>query len=322
VTRLAFHRPARLTSSPLPEGKITLPAPPVVQSGSTAGGWVALLLAKITAAWAGEPAPPVRLLPERLPMPELLAMRRPHHGVPIGIGELDLQAVCLDLVNGDPHLVVFGDAGSGNTAFLHTWLGALVQRYTAWEVRVVLVDYRRALLGTVPEAHLGAFAGDSTTAGGYLDSVVAKLRERMPPPDITPARLRARDWWEGPDIYVVVDDYDLVGGVPGQQSPLAPLTEFIPHARDLGLHIVVTRRVVGGTRLMSDQAMSRIRELGCAGLVLSGDPKEGVLMSDGRAAQRPPGRGVLLRRGQPKLLIHVALDEDEDAFAASAGGGL
>ena len=32
-----------------------------------------------------------------------------------------------------------------------------------------------------------------------------------PPAGITPQQLHPRDWWTGPEIYVVVDDYDLIG---------------------------------------------------------------------------------------------------------------
>jgi hypothetical protein len=40
-----------------------------------------------------------------------------------------------------------------------------------------------------------------------------------------------------------------------------------------------------------------------------------------RATSRPPGQGVLVRRGQPGALIQVALlDEQEEATSASAAG--
>jgi S-DNA-T family DNA segregation ATPase FtsK/SpoIIIE len=115
----------------------------------------------------------------------------------------------------------------------------------------------------------------------------------------------------------VIDDYELVSG--GMPPPLAPLVEFVPHARDVGLHLVVARRVTGSARMsIADQLLSRIRELGCAGVVLSGDRREGAVIGEERAEIRPPGRGVLVRRGQPGALIQIALDEEVGEYTASA----
>jgi S-DNA-T family DNA segregation ATPase FtsK/SpoIIIE len=103
------------------------------------------------------------------------------------------------------------------------------------------------------------------------------------------------------------------------QSPLAPLIEFVPHAREVGLHIVLARRVAGSSRSsIADQLLVRVKELGCAGLVLSGDQREGVVIGEERAQVRPPGRGVLVRRGQPSALVQIALDEEVGEYTASA----
>ncbi len=72
---------------------------------------------------------------------------------------------------------------------------------------------------------------------------------------------------------------------------------------------MLARRVRGIARAFGDQLFQRIQELGCAGLVLSGDRKEGPVLGDERAAERPPGRGVLVRRSRPGELIQVALSE-------------
>lgn len=94
----------------------------------------------------------------------------------------------------------------------------------------------------------------------------------------------------------------------GPQAVLAPLIPFVPQAREVGLHLVLARRVAGMVRSgMSDQLASRIRDMGCGGIVLSGDQREGVILGDERAAQRPPGRGVLVRRGHPNQLIQTAV---------------
>jgi S-DNA-T family DNA segregation ATPase FtsK/SpoIIIE len=276
------------------------------------------LVAKIAAGWTAAPAPPVRVLPTKLAVSQLRELSgQAVAGVPVGIAEADLRPVGIDLTKDESHLLVFGDTGAGKTQFLRRWLTGLTEKYSAWDARVVLFDYRRTLLGVVPDDHLGAYAGDSGAATVYVEQVCAKLRERLPPSTITPQELRARNWWQGPEIYVVIDDYELVGG--GMQSPLAPLVEFVPHARDVGLHLVVARRVTGSSRMsIADQLLSRMKELGCAGLVLSGDRREGPVIGEERAEVRPPGRGVLVRRGHPSALIQIALDEEVGEYTASA----
>jgi len=273
------------------------------------------VLAKIAAAWTGEEAPPIRLLPNLVTADELAsavgqARSAPDQSaasaVPFGLRDSDFGPVSVDLTTGDPHLLVLGDAGAGKSSFLRTFASGLVARRPPEAVRFLVVDYRRSLLGAVPEPYLAAYAGDQTTAGEYTGQLAAKLAGRLPPAGIGAAELRLRTWWSGPELYVLVDDYDLIGtGGPG---PLAALAKLLPHAGEVGLHIVAARRVAGLTRAsMSDPVLSRIRDLGTVGLVLSGDPREGVLLGGERAAERPPGRGALIRRGQPAELIQVAL---------------
>jgi DNA segregation ATPase FtsK/SpoIIIE, S-DNA-T family len=278
------------------------------------------LLAEITACWPAEPAQPLRILPRRLSVAELEAALRlsgagdgtPPGGVPIGLRELDLAPVGLDMNADDPHFLVYGDSGSGKTSFMRAWMRGLAQRHSAYDARFVVIDYRRSLLGVVPDSYIGAQAGDAEIASAYVAQVVEKLKERFPPADISPKDLRQRNWWTGPELYVIVDDYDLVAGV-GSRGPLAPLAEYLTHAGDLGFHLMLARRVSGASRaIMSDPLINRLRELGSPGLVLSGDHREGVLIGDQRAVQRPAGRGVLVRRGHPAQVIQTVLSEDND----------
>ncbi len=266
------------------------------------------MLGKIASGWAGRPAPQVRRLPAQVHLRQLdLDRKKPPTAVPIGVAEDDLKPAYLDLSADDPHFLVYGDAGSGKSTFLRTFLGGLTAQQSAWDVRVVLFDFRHSLLDVVPQEHLGAYAGDPTTAQAYVAQVTEKLKERLPPPGVTPRQLKEKSWWEGPRFYVVVDDYDLVAG--GSNAVMSPFAAFIPQAREIGLHMVLARRVTGASRSVSDQVANRIKDMGGNGLILSGDQREGVILGDLRAAQRPPGRGVLVSRGHPHRLIQVALPD-------------
>lgn len=269
-------------------------------------------LAKIAAGWSGPGAPGIRILPELLTSADMPEPAADAAGVPTGIDENELATVCLDLTGQDPHFLVLGDSGSGKSAFLRTWLAGLTRHKNANEARIVVVDYRRSLLGAVPAEHLGAHAGDAVAARTYAEQVAEKLAERLPPPDVTPQQLRERSWWQGPELYLVVDDYDLVSG--GRQAPLAALAEFLPQAAEIRFHLVLARRVSGLSRSqVAEPLLHRVRELGAAGLVLSGDPREGVVLGDQKALARIParipGRGVLVRRSAPATLVQLALDQ-------------
>lgn len=112
--------------------------------------------------------------------------------------------------------------------------------HTAARAQLLIVDFRHTLLDVIESEHMGGYVSSPAALGAKLSSLVDLLQARMPAPDVSQAQLRARSWWSGPDIYVVVDDYDLVAVSSG--NPLMVLLEYLPHARDLGLHLVVARR--------------------------------------------------------------------------------
>ena len=104
---------------------------------------------------------------------------------------------------------------------------------------------------------------------------------------------------------MLVDDYELWSGA--RRNPLSVLAEWLPHAVDLGLHVVVARRSGGAGRALYDPLIQQIRELCDQGVMLSGDPAEGPLIGNLKPAPQPPGRGLLVRRRRPPAVVQVAL---------------
>jgi S-DNA-T family DNA segregation ATPase FtsK/SpoIIIE len=50
----------------------------------------------------------------------------------------------------------------------------LARRYSPWEVRFNVIDYRRSLLDVVPAPYIGAQAGDPDVAAAFLSQVAGK----------------------------------------------------------------------------------------------------------------------------------------------------
>jgi len=107
----------------------------------------------VAAAWAGPPAPPVRLLPPALPYADLDQTATTGLTLPIGIAEADLGPVAVDFA-ADPHFVLFGDQECGKSSFLRALAATVTQRFQPEAARLIVVDYRRSLLGAVQSDHL------------------------------------------------------------------------------------------------------------------------------------------------------------------------
>jgi S-DNA-T family DNA segregation ATPase FtsK/SpoIIIE len=212
------------------------------------------------------------------------------------VDEQRLDAVWLDFA-ADPHLLVFADAECGKTNLLRLVARGVAAQLSPERAVFVVIDYRRTLLDALPAAHQIGYASTSESAVTAAADVAASLRRRLPGPDVTPRQLRDRSWWTGPEVYLLVDDYDLVATPAG--TPLQPLLEFLPQAKDVGLHLVLARRSGGAGRALFEPVISRLRELAAPTLIGSGSPDEGALAEGVKPTQLPPGRGTLVgRRGE------------------------
>lgn len=108
----------------------------------------------------------------------------------------------------------------------------------------------------------------------------------------------------GPRIVVVVDDFDILAS--GGTEPLRPLMPFLASARDLRLHVLLSRPVAGSSRAMYDVTLQAIRDTGGTALILSGERSEGQILPQVYAEQTAPGRGKFVRRGDRPRIVQVA----------------
>lgn len=267
---------------------------------------IGALVNAVASAWPGQPAPSVRLLPAILPVAELPAtdeLAGQGAGLAIGIHERDLTPVRLNFA-ADPHFFVLADTESGKTAFLRLLAQRICRAYTPQQAGIVLVDHRRGLLGEIDETRLLGTGMNDAHSSAMLAKVAATMAERLPGADVTPEQLRARDWWQGPEIFVLVDDYDMVA--THKEHPLMPLLPLLAQGGDIGLHVVLARRTGGAARGLFEPVLARVREVGAPGLMMSGDRDEGPLLGGMRAQVLPPGRGWLVDRRGSKSLVQLA----------------
>ncbi len=308
--RRAAEVPMRPGHGLSPDGAATVIAEPRLTSGASD---VEALVAAVAAAAPGPGVAPVRLLPDRIELAAVPPAGPGENGIPIGVDEDGLARVSVDLT-AEPHLVCFADAESGKTTLLRLVARGITDRSTPEEARIVVVDHRRGLLGFVPSSHLLVHSSTPETTAAAARTVADSLRRRLPGPDVTARALRERSWWSGPEVYVLVDDYDLVAPGGSVSHPLLPLVEFLPQAKDVGLHVVVTRRSGGAGRALFDPLLGRLRELATPGLVMNGSADEGALIENVKPSTQPAGRGTLVdrRRGARRLQLAWLPPEAED----------
>ncbi|MFJ2030191.1 type VII secretion protein EccCa [Streptosporangium sp. NPDC087985] len=274
-----------------------------VQKADDLSTGVRTLVHAVKDAWQGPPAPAVRLLPpvlpaETLPGPEQIGPDR----IPIGIDEANLAPVLVDF-EADPHFIVVGDTESGKSNMLRLITEGLVARHTPQEAMMIVIDYRRSLLDSAATEHRIGYAASSAAAIDLIKDVRGALLKRLPPADLTPEQLRSRSWWQGSDLYIVVDDYDLVAT---SANPLQPLADLLPQARDIGLHLVMSRAMGGVGRAMFDSVIQKIKDMASPAVILSGNKDEGFLFGNVRPHPLPPGRGYHVDRKHGARLVQTA----------------
>ncbi|MEV7325861.1 type VII secretion protein EccCa [Streptomyces sp. NPDC093970] len=259
-------------------------------------------VAEITTFWTGGNAPGVRLLPTtldagRLPAPPGTRDLR----YCLGWDEQRLAPLWHDF-GATPHLLVYGDGETGKTNALRLAIRAITGRYGPDEARILLADPGRGLLKDVPEEYRVGYVVDTDGLGRLAQSAAVSVSKRQPGADITPEQLERRDWWTGPLLFVLVDDYDLFSGTPGSPSPMAPLVPLLAQGAHIGLHLVVARSTSGAMRSMMDPLIRRMWELGSPALLFSYPKEEGKFIGEARPRTLPAGRAQFVTRRTVKLV--------------------
>ncbi|WP_369195649.1 type VII secretion protein EccCa [Streptomyces djakartensis] len=285
--------------------QVALPRTDGVADTADLGAVLETTARAVRATWTGEVAQPVRVLPHVLEAHQLPGPAAEPRRVPIGLDQTQLAPVLVDLFHRDQHLLIMGDSECGKTNLLKVIARSLIERYGDDELVFGVFDPRRGLRGVVPEEYRGGYAYNAKLCAGLAAGIASELDKRLPDETADTADLEPGSF-SGPRIVILVDDYDVL--TTAGQQPLAPFVPYIPSAVDIGLHFVLTRRVAGASRGLYEPLMQSLRESGASALVMAGDRSEGQLFSNVYASHQPPGRGVLVRRGEPSRLIQTVYE--------------
>ena len=271
-------------------------------------------------------APPIQLLPEYVHIDDFLVeaafgehqaspLSQPSRPLPphslrmrIGIEDLSLQPIALELSAEIPHALVAGGPGSGRTGVLQTCLMVLASTPTYADVKIVLVDFRRTSRPMRRLPNIWQYADSEERLVAAFNALKEELRSRM-------TRLQAELEQQGDDddepvgkdftpILLVIDDYDQLNAL--SKNPINDLKEFLLQSRDLRLHILVA----GGPSDLSrtDALLTQVRS-GRLGIVLGADPNEAAILGL-RMSDMPAGRGYLVRRNQRNLVQFAHLTQE------------
>jgi len=313
----AARLPARLPGRGLtPEAHEFQVALPLLRPYEPAGGAPAIAVAEIARlavrgrGLTGAGAPRLRPLPDLVPLGDLRPVARSPApaggrvgGVPFALHDHRLEVVRLELASA-PHFLVLGDAECGKTATLRCLAQGLMAAHSPDALRLVVVDYRRTLLDLAHHAHCDVHAASPSVAAEAAAQLRRLLDRRLPGGAFRPPEVAAPERWSGPRYVLVVDDYDLVASAA--PNLLEPLLDLVAQGRDVGLHVLLARPVSGAARSAFEPFYQRVRETGCPGLIMSGDPREGPLLGGRTATPQPPGRGHFVTRHARSGLIQVA----------------
>lgn len=286
----------------------------------------------------GKSSAEVRLLPQRVSRAKVWEQLDPAAGragvVPFGISEVGLQAAVADF-NRHPHLVITGAQRCGKSSALACVAQGVMDVYGPQEAKLYVISPDNALVQYVGDEYLGRYEALEPTPEGTLEpsghqlpgyvsheeQIIAMdnylagvLAQRVRPDDVTQAEIAAGlRRWSGPEIFVLVDnEHELEAWVArayGKPFALENVAAFIKRGQEVGLHVIVARRINGWARI-STALMSELLDGLCPVVVMSGERNEGKIVGDVFAESKlPPGRGTYVEDDEHIARAHFAVPD-------------
>ena len=300
AARIPKGRPGRGIDMAGHEMMIGLPRADAEQDPSTVSQGVAYTVNKIRECLVAGEGPKLRLLPQRITLAEILSQLPDQQILPRGGGDMVLGVEesrlgpLLFNTRAESHLYLFGDGKTGKTSFLRSIISEVTRLYSPNEAKILAIDMRRSLLGAIPDVYSLRYLTNHAEAMKQLRELAKFLRTRLPGSDVTAEQIRERTWWSGPEVWILVDDYDLVATSSG--NPLMELIDLLPQAGDIGLHVIITRRMGGASRAAYEKVLQMMNDLAVTGILLSGNPSEGAIINGVKPKRAIAGRAQVVHR--------------------------
>lgn len=272
------------------------------------------VVAAVASAWAakGETGRKLQTLPLEVAYSDLVALpgRDGKRFLPLGIGELQdgrIGRVELDLEQ-SPHLYIPGANQCGRTATLLTLGHSIISTFDPDEARLVVFESSYGLLNGLPEDRVSVYGNGFKDVFTLSKGLAEWLEQNRRPPRGLTGKEVATWSFDGPPMFILIDDLHILNQPNQAGSAVAPLVEIVPKAKAMNVHIFAT---VTSDRWHTQSGMKIIAELGTAGSgVLIMDSGKDLKIDEVRGAARPAGRGELLVRKQSQL-VQVALPPAE-----------
>jgi S-DNA-T family DNA segregation ATPase FtsK/SpoIIIE len=301
-----------MKGTPPLEFQTALPVAGRGEAERTAG--LKALIKQMAGAWQGPHARPIPVLPDVVPLADLVPpgdswVPVPADGslaVPIGLDVDVLDPVVVDLSEG-PHFLITGSAQCGKTTFLQTWLLALAERFSPQRLQLYLVDFRQAGLFPLQRLpHVKSYITTDDRLAEELTQISQQLQGRRQA--LEKARRDAGGMLDEraflvryPALVVAVDDL-YVFVTETQESTKGRFEQMVRRERGLGLHILVAGAAsdVGGSWEAVAKAVKEMQ----TGFLLGTTERDclqllNIKLPYGEADKAlSPGQGCFARRGR------------------------
>lgn len=249
--------------------------------------------------------------------------------MPIGISCEDLRVVEIpDEIS--PHLLALGDVQSGKTSLLRGLINSIRGQYTNEEAKILIIESRYNLLVEQEElknqGYLLSYVDSMAALEPAMRKLEALMEPRFPAMDdgevtLSAQIMRDRSWFQGPEIFVIIDGVATFSGTYGVPSPLDYLVSIIERRNDLGMHVYATGLAKGfvGQR-ESNKLYKAFSAASTPTLLFSGPSSDGTIWpSTGiKFAKRRAGQAALVEANSSTAEIiqtPLARPWDEDVAA-------
>lgn len=245
----------------------------------------------------------LRMLPATLTRDELKELAPPNPDatpqerlrLPFGIRESTGEPAYAEM-NREPHLLILGEAKSGMSETIGTIITSIAERYPTKEDAVVLLyDPKSSSLERIPETNLYAVVTNDDDFKREIQKLIDEhsTSARTVPEGATLADRRARNWWTGPEIFIVVDSWEQVA--PRHSDKPALVHELIHWVRlegyERGIHVIIALNSNEiGVRTLADPVIKEMHDSRTPVVMLSTDKLQGAYGSTKFTDFGIPGR--------------------------------